>query len=143
MPKDGGGEANALHMHASQLDEMVAHCLRCYPEEGCGLLVGDVATATVRQVHPTSNLARSALTYTVDPKAYLRIDREAEEAGLVVLGPFHSHTHTDAWPSPTDVAQAPDPNWHYVLLSLRHEEASMRSYRIVGGTITEEMIVII
>ena len=44
---------------------------------------------------------------------------------------FHSHTHTDAYPSPTDLGQAPDPAWHYVLVSLRHEVASVRSYRIV------------
>ena len=38
---------------------------------------------------------------------------------MEIIGVFHSHTHTDAYPSPTDVAQAPDPDWHYVLVSLR------------------------
>lgn len=141
--REEGEDAAALLMSSHHLDEMVAHCLRCYPEEGCGLLVGNSASATVTHVHPTANVAASALTYTVDPKEYLRIDREAEAAGLAVLGPFHSHTHTDPWPSPTDVAQAPDPTWHYVLVSLRHEAASVRSYRIVDGTISEEFIVII
>ena len=50
-----------------------------------------------------------------------------------MIGVFHSHTHTDPYPSPTDVVQAPDPAWHYVLVSLRHEVASVRSYRIVDG----------
>jgi proteasome lid subunit RPN8/RPN11 len=91
-------------------------------------------------VHLTRNLAASAQLYTVDPSAYLRIDRAAEEAGRAVIGVFHSHTHTDPYPSPTDVRQAPDPSWHYVLVSLRHEVASVRSYRIVAGLITEESI---
>ena len=39
--------------------------------------------------------------------------------GLEIIGVVHSHTHTEAYPSPTDVAQAPDPSWHYVIVSLR------------------------
>lgn len=53
---------------------------------------------------------------------------------------FHSHTHTEAYPSPTDVAQAPDPSWHYVLVSLRDTEPVVRSYRIVDGLVTEEPV---
>ena len=49
-------------------------------------------------------------------------------------------SHTDAYPSPTDVAQAPDPDWHYVIVSLRDDLPSLRSYRIVDGEITEEQV---
>ncbi len=119
---------------------MVAHCLASYPEEGCGLITGDPATSVVDSVHAARNLAESAQLYTVDPGDYLRIDRAAERAGLAVIGVFHSHTHTDPYPSPTDVFQAPDPSWHYVLVSLRHEVASVRSYRIVEGIVSEESI---
>jgi proteasome lid subunit RPN8/RPN11 len=122
------------------MDEMVAHCLRAYPEEGCGLLTGDPASGRVARVAPTRNLAASAQLYTVDPLEHLRIDRSAEAAGHSIIGVFHSHTRTDAFPSPTDVAQAPDPSWHYVLVSLRQEVASVRSYRIVEGLVTEELI---
>jgi proteasome lid subunit RPN8/RPN11 len=122
------------------LDEMVAHCISCYPEEGCGLLVGDLATGEVSEVHPTDNVAHSAQVYTVDPGAHLRIDRLAEASGRAVIGVFHSHTHTDPYPSPTDIGQALDPSWHYVLVSLRHEVPSTRSYRIVDGVVTEERV---
>ncbi len=53
---------------------------------------------------------------------------------------MHSHTHTDAYPSPTDVAQAPDPNWHYVIVSLRQEAPVLRSYAIRDGAIAEEPV---
>ena len=53
---------------------------------------------------------------------------------------FHSHTHTEAFPSPTDVAQAPDPLWHYVLVSLRDEVPVVRSYTIAAGQPAEEPI---
>ena len=47
---------------------------------------------------------------------------------------FHSHTHSEPYPSPTDVAQAPDPAWHYVIVSLKREAPETRSYRIVDGS---------
>jgi proteasome lid subunit RPN8/RPN11 len=87
-------------------------------------------------------VAASARTYTVDPQDHLRADRDAESRGLEIVGVFHSHTHTDPYPSATDVAQAPDPSWHYVLVSLRDDSPTLRSYRIVDGKIDEEPVVL-
>ena len=64
------------------------------------------------------------------------MDREAEDAGHQVIGVMHSHTHTDPYPSPTDVEQAPDPGWHYVIVSLRDDVPMLRSFRIADGAIT-------
>lgn len=127
------------------LAEMVAHALEGYPLEACGLLGGAVSpegTATVASVHPTENVAASARIYEVEPRAMLRADREAESAGGQLIGVYHSHTHTDAKPSPTDVAQAPDPDWHYVLVSLRDVHPSVRSWNIRNGKIEEEEVVL-
>jgi proteasome lid subunit RPN8/RPN11 len=60
-----------------------------------------------------------------------------------VIGVFHSHTHSEPYPSPTDVAQAPDPEWHYVIVSLKRDAPEARSYRIVGGEISDLPIAII
>jgi [CysO sulfur-carrier protein]-S-L-cysteine hydrolase len=134
--------ASRFTLTKEQLALMVAHCIRAVPEEGCGLIVGR-PDGVVVSVHPTRNASASAQVYTVDPREQLRIDRQAEEQGLEVIGVFHSHTHTDPWPSPTDVAQAPDPNWHYVVISLRHEVPSTRSFRINDGNISEETVVVL
>jgi proteasome lid subunit RPN8/RPN11 len=127
-------------------ETMVGHCIDCYPLEGCGLLGGDTdpgdGHAGVRLVFPADNIARSARVYEVDPRAMLRADREAEGAGGQLVGVFHSHTHTDAKPSPTDIAQAPDPGWHYVIVSLRDVHPSVRSWAITDGKIEEEPIVL-
>ena len=120
--------------------EIVGHCLGGLPDEACGLLAGDPATHQARVCYPTRNAAASARTYTVDPRDHLRADRDAEARGLEIIGVFHSHTHTDAYPSATDVAQAPDPSWHYVIVSLRDESPTLRSYRIVDGEIDEERV---
>ncbi|HEY5271918.1 MAG TPA: M67 family metallopeptidase [Acidimicrobiales bacterium] len=121
-------------------DEMTAHCLRELPFEGCGLLIGHSEGGHVLRVVPTRNSAASSRLYAVDSLDFLRADRAAEEAGLDVIGVFHSHTHTDPYPSPTDVAQAPDPSWHYAIVSLRHQAPSIRSYRIEQGEVVEEQV---
>ena len=122
--------------------QMVAHCYDELPNEGCGLVAGNPDTGKAVLCYPATNADASSRTYTVDPKDMLRADRDAEGHGLTILGVFHSHTHTDAYPSPTDVAQAPDPEWHYVLVSLRDDAPVVRSYRIVEGNITEEPVVL-
>jgi len=155
-----GSLARVLLLDATAHARMIAHAYDGLPLEACGLLVGrpggaaslpsgwassgrSGASATCVSFHPTDNLARSAKVYTVDPRAHLRVERDAEDAGLEVIGVMHSHTHTDAYPSPTDVAQAPDPGWHYVIVSLREEAPVLRSYRIVDGKIAEEPVVVI
>lgn len=122
--------------------EVLAHAIRGLPLEACGLLVGDPSddSGPVVRFVPCRNVAESAVLYTVHPVDHLRADRAAEDEGLAVVGVVHSHTHTDAHPSPTDVAAAPDPSWHYAIVSLREDEPMLRSYRIVDGSIAEERV---
>jgi proteasome lid subunit RPN8/RPN11 len=121
-------------------DSMVAYCLDGLPLEACGLLAG--RGEQVYEVYPAVNAARSARVYTVEPRDLLYADRAAEAAGLSLIGVWHSHTHTPAYPSPTDVAQAPDPDWHYVIVSLSDLEPVLRSYRVVAGAAEEEAVVV-
>ena len=118
--------------------EMVGHAYDGLPDEACGLLAGPPGTTRCTRFYPCRNAAESSKVYTVDPKDHLRADRDAEARGLELMGVMHSHTHTEAYPSPTDVAQAPDPAWHYVIVSLRDEAPTVRSYRIVDGAIDAE-----
>ena len=67
-------------------------------------------------------------------------DRDAEDAGHEIIGVVHSHTHTEPYPSPTDVQQAPDPTWHYVIVSFRLGVPALRSFRIVDGSVAEEAV---
>jgi proteasome lid subunit RPN8/RPN11 len=120
--------------------EMVGHCLAGLPDEACGLLVGTYGGDEATHLFVTKNVAASAVIYEIDPKEMLSIDRQAQALGADIMGVFHSHTHTDAYPSPTDVAQALDPGWHYVLVSLRDTHPVVRSYSIVDGAIVEEAV---
>ncbi len=120
--------------------ELAGHALDGYPLEACGLLIG--LAERVDAFYPCRNAAESSKVYEIDPRDHLRADRAADSMGVEVIGVVHSHTHTDAYPSPTDVAQAPDPGWHYAIVSLREAEPVLRSYRIVDGVITEEPVVV-
>ena len=122
---------------------MVGHAYDGLPDEACGLLAGRPTQATVEVFYPCRNAAESSRVYTVDPGDHLRADRDAESRGLELLGVMHSHTHTDAYPSPTDVEQAPDPAWHYVIVSLRDGSPVLRSFRIQDADIAEEPVVVL
>jgi proteasome lid subunit RPN8/RPN11 len=122
--------------------QMVGHAYDGLPDEACGLLAGEPGSARAIVFYPCRNAAESSRVYTVDPRDHLRADRDAEAQGLEIVGVMHSHTHTEAYPSPTDVAQAPDPAWHYVIVSLKRPDAVVRSYRIVDGEITEEPVLV-
>jgi [CysO sulfur-carrier protein]-S-L-cysteine hydrolase len=91
----------------------------------------------VSEARPARNADASARTYTVEPKDLLAAMRAAEARGHEIVGVWHSHTHTDAYPSPTDVRQAVDPAWLYVIVSLRDQAPVLRAYRIVDGAIHE------
>lgn len=121
---------------------IIAHSHDGLPNEACGLLVGSLADATAPRFEPCRNAAESSRVYTIDSRDHFRVYRETEDAGIDIVGVVHSHTHTEAYPSPTDVEQAPDPEWHYVIVSLRQEAPVVRSFRIVDGTITEEPILV-
>ena len=133
-----------LRLPRSLYLDMVAHALDDLPLEACGLLAarGDGDGAEVTRLYRCRNAAGSARIYELHSLDYLHADRDADERGLRISGVYHSHTHTDAWPSPTDVDQAPDPDWHYVIVSLRHPEPVVRSFRISEGEVTEETVVL-
>ena len=129
-----------LRLTDASYTDMVAHALDDLPNEACGLVAAVPGTDKIDRVYRCGNAAASSRLYELDPLDHLKADRDAERRGLEIVGVYHSHTHTDAYPSPTDVRQAPDPSWHYVLVSLKDPEPVLRSYRIVEGTITEEPV---
>jgi len=137
----GGFAGPALGITETQYNVIVGNCYDGLPDEACGLLLGplpaDGPTGAVTEARPCRNADASARTYTVDPKDMLAAMRAAEARGDDIVGVWHSHTHTDAYPSATDVRQAVDPAWIYVLVSLKRAEPSLRAYRIVGETISE------
>jgi [CysO sulfur-carrier protein]-S-L-cysteine hydrolase len=129
-------------------EAIVAQARAEYPNESCGLIIGDRPPAddgvALRYV-PTRNEAASPSRYRIHPDDLLRLTIETDDADEVFWGIVHSHTHTPAVPSPTDIGLATiyrDPL--YLLVSLSDSEAdpatgepSVRAWRIVDGGIHE------
>lgn len=134
--------------------EMIAEAWRVYPHEACGLILGppggaDPARAT--RFVAVKNAACSSRVFELDGLGFMKAERTADDAGLAVIGVMHSHSHTAAYPSPTDQAEAAKPlapdAWHWVIVSLAWGEPEVRSFaaRPGGGSasgIAEEPLVL-
>ncbi len=147
-PATGRILTGVIEISRSAVAQMVGAALDAYPLEACGLIAGPPAIGggagdRAPVYYPCRNAAESARVYTIDPTDHLRAERDADDRELEINGVVHSHTHSEPYPSPTDVASAPDPSWHYVIVSLKREAPEIRSYRIVDGIITEEPVAIV
>ena len=124
---------------------MVSHALAGVPYEACGLFAGSVDDQaegpSVDRFFPMRNAAESRTLYLLDGQEHLDVEKTVDEAGSVLVGVMHSHTHTQAYPSPTDVADAarsdPFGTWVFVIVSLEHPDPELRAFRILDGAITE------
>ena len=134
-----------LRLNETQYQTILGSCYDGLPDEACGLFIGPLAadgssTGALSEARPCRNADASARTYTVDPRDMLAAGRAAEARGEEIVGVWHSHTHTDAYPSTTDVRQAVDPTWWYVIVSLRDEAPVLRAYRIADLVIAERAV---
>lgn len=127
---DGG-----VRIGADLAAEMIAHCELGRPNEACGILAA--ANGEVVKVFRMSNAAGSPVRYSLDPTEQFAVYRALDENGWELAGVFHSHTHTEAYPSPTDVRLASE-NVPYVIVSLAQDPPSLRAFRIFKAKWTDE-----
>ncbi len=120
-------------------EALVAHARSDLPFEVCGLLAGDAGRVIRHWRIP--NAARSMTFYNMDPKALLGAMNEIDDNGWSLLAIYHSHTHTEAFPSPTDVELAFYPEAVYLIVSLQDpDHPVVRAFDIVEGAITERTL---
>ena len=128
-----------LRLPQEHIDEMIAHAREDAPNECCGIIAG--ADGRAMKLYRAVNAEASPYRYSVEPKDLLRIHKDADANDWEFMVIYHSHTHTEAYPSPTDVRLAAWPEACYVLVSLMDEQQPVvRAFRIVDGEITEEPI---
>jgi proteasome lid subunit RPN8/RPN11 len=104
------------------VEAMVAHARRDLPNECCGMIGGREGVAT--EVIPVENAAASPLRYEMDSQGQFDALKAIEADGGELLGIYHSHTKSAAYPSQTDVNQAVSwPDQIYVIVSLADADA--------------------
>lgn len=126
-----------IEIPADIRDQLIEHAVAALPNEACGLMAG--RDGRVERFYPTRNADESRTTYRLDPKEQFQVFSEIEDQGLELSGIFHSHTHTEAYPSERDRQQAFYPDAHYVLVSVADRSSpSLRAYTIIDGVIEEQ-----
>lgn len=135
---------------AAMRDTIAAQARAEDPNESCGLIIGDRPAAeggVALRYEPLRNLAASPFLYEIHPDDLLRLTIETDENDTVFWAIVHSHTHTPARPSPTDIRQAFYPDALYLLVSLDPAEAdpqtgaeSLRAWRILDGAVHEVIV---
>ena len=126
-----------LTLPQDYVDEMIAHAKEDVPNECCGIIAGKDGAAT--KLYRAINAEASPFRYSVDPKDLLRIYRDLDSNGWDVFVIYHSHTHTEAYPSKTDVLLAAWEDALYVIVSLEDDDKPVvRAFRIQDGEVTEE-----
>ena len=131
---------DALRLPQDVFDALVAHAWSDFPYEVCGLL-GLQRDGRV-EIIPVANAERSMRYYVMDSRELLRAMRriEDEELGLVI---YHSHTHTQAYPSATDIRHAAYPDALYAIVTLEdHDAPAVRAYTIRAGAVVEVPVVV-
>jgi len=127
-----------LRIDRSTWDTLVAHAESDFPFEVCGLL-GIEDDGSIRHF-PIDNAERSMTYYVMDPKQMLRAMREIEDDELHLVI-YHSHTHTQAYPSATDVRLAAYPDATYAIVTLQDRDApDIRAFRITDGEVSERPV---
>jgi proteasome lid subunit RPN8/RPN11 len=129
-----------MEMPAEIRRAMVAHASFCLPDEACGLLAAD-SSGRLCMAYCLSNATPSPTAFTLDPGEHFRALRHAESRGWHLAGVFHSHPRGAACPSPTDVVQALEPDWLYVVVGLESPSApELRAFWIRGEGVEEEAL---
>jgi proteasome lid subunit RPN8/RPN11 len=151
--------ANSLVFPEALRQALVEHAQEGNPDEVCGMLAGrDGRVERVFRVRNTADEVsadsgvfrdratgvaapgRRAVHYYMDPRDQLRVYNEIDELGLDLIGYYHSHTHTEARPSPTDVRLATDLASFYVLVSLTDtSHPPVRAWRIAKADPMDEI----
>ena len=120
---------------AATLAAIIAHAREAAPVECCGILIG--RDGTIDDAARAKNLAGSPNRFLLDPKDHIEVRRTARGRGLDVIGFYHSHPHSPAWPSPTDIAEAAYPDAVQLIVSLEGTEVVARLFRLESGSAEE------
>ena len=108
-----------LTIARSLLEEIKRHGIDSYPNECCGLIVGDYGRREVRKLFPLQNTHDESTLhrYRIDPKEHLQAGKQARATGLDVIGVYHSHPDSPGKPSEYDRAHA-WPVYVYIIVSV-------------------------
>jgi|TARA_B110000263_G_scaffold220223_1_gene207941 proteasome lid subunit RPN8/RPN11 len=128
----------------SIISKLIEHALLEDPNECCGLLIGKENKVT--NIQNCQNIHPSPITrYTIEPKDLMKAENFSDKNNMEILAIYHSHTHSQAYPSTTDIENAIESMWtnpYYILVSLVEKTRPViRAYKISDDKNVEEVII--
>jgi proteasome lid subunit RPN8/RPN11 len=136
-----------LKLRKSQYDALRRHGEETYPQECCGVLLGQMEDDGVRTVSSTARAGNTRTDsahnrYNIDPKDLIRIQREGRERGEDIIGFYHSHPDHPAQWSSTDLAEAHWFGCSYVITSVEKGKAGLtNSFELTGSEEADKKLV--
>lgn len=128
-----------IQISLKHLEAIFTHAESTYPEECCGIILGDLAEdgKTVVKLIPTENawisvaaesllgddtVASKGRRYAIAPQDLLQAQRYARDWCLDIIGIYHSHPDYSATPSEFDRLCAWQP-YSYIIVSVVNGKA--------------------
>ena len=146
-------------LEQKQFQEIIEHCQEEYPKEACGILAGRLgqqikdtgraeeceSAGTQEQEGEASKVLKMVNTsespevcYFMDPTEQLKVFKEMRHSGIEMIGIYHSHAGSPAYPSQRDCEMAFYPEAAYVIVSLQDFDSPVvRAFKIAEGQIEE------
>ena len=117
------------------LDLMIKHAKEKYPEEACGLLVGQDSAA---RFIPMENTLASSTAFEMDPAQLISTFKDLRSSGENLVAIFHSHPRGPARPSESDIQRAYYPQAAQLIISFADpERPRAAAFRIIDGEVLE------
>ncbi len=120
---------------------MIEHARREAPLECCGILAGK--NGLVEKIFETRNQEQSPIRYSISPQDQIKVFENLEKESLEMIGVYHSHTHTEAYPSETDLKMAFYPEIASIIISLKDKIPVVKAFRVNKEKIDSEEIEVI
>jgi len=131
-----------LKLNSAHLQTIQTHAESTYPEECCGLLLGqiqgdvktlievlpaenswgDEADNDFQTIETTSRQSSKRNRFSIAPKVMFEVQKEVRSRNLDIIGIFHSHPDNPARPSEFDRAIAWQ-SYSYIIVSVQQGKA--------------------
>jgi proteasome lid subunit RPN8/RPN11 len=128
----------SLALSQQLYDQLRAHGEETYPHECCGILLGNAVeddlevTQLIRAGNTRTDSAHNR--YNIAPQELIAAQRQARNAGLDIVGFYHSHPDHPAMWSATDFAEAHWFGCAYVITAVEKGKAATTNSFLLNGT---------
>jgi proteasome lid subunit RPN8/RPN11 len=131
-----------LAIQREVIKDIIAHAKQEEPGECCGILAG--RDNLITRLFKLTNIQTDPDRYEMDPKEQVQAFEEIDRSNMELLGIYHSHPHSPAFPSLVDISRAFYPTIAFFIISLLNEEnPELKAFEIVERKVKEKTFAVL